>query len=35
MYLFLGKVFDLCLAEIEKIAGPNQADPPSKTCLIM
>ena len=33
--LSLGKVFDLCLAEIEKIAAPNQAGPPPKACLIM
>ena len=33
--LFPGKVFDLCLAEIEKIAAPNQVGPPAKGCLIM
>jgi len=31
----ISKVFDLCLAEIEKNTAPNQVDPPSKTCLIM
>jgi len=31
----ISKVFDLCLAEIEKITAPNQAGPPSRTCLIM
>jgi len=31
----ISKVFELCLQEIEKITGPSQAEPPSKTCLIM
>ena len=33
--LFPGKVFDLCLAEIEKHTAPNQTEPPSRSCLIM
>jgi len=31
----ISKVFDLCLAEIEKNDAPNQAEPPSKSCVIM
>jgi len=30
----ISKVFDLCLAEIEKNTAPNQ-EPPSRSCLIM
>ncbi|KAF9007020.1 P-loop containing nucleoside triphosphate hydrolase protein [Cyathus striatus] len=31
----VGKVFELCLAEIEKRAAPNQVEPPTKSCIIM
>jgi len=31
----VGKVFELCLQEIEKNTAPNQADPPSKSCILM
>ncbi|KXN90419.1 GTP-binding protein rhb1 [Leucoagaricus sp. SymC.cos] len=31
----VGKVFELCLAEIEKRSAPNQAEPTSKSCIIM
>lgn len=30
-----GKVFELCLQEIEKMTEPNQADPPAKSCVLM
>ncbi|KJA22665.1 hypothetical protein HYPSUDRAFT_40746 [Hypholoma sublateritium FD-334 SS-4] len=31
----VGKVFELCLQEIEKMTEPNQADPPAKSCVVM
>ncbi|KAJ3574021.1 hypothetical protein NP233_g2041 [Leucocoprinus birnbaumii] len=31
----VGKVFELCLAEIEKRTAPNQAEPAGKSCIIM
>ncbi|KAF5353192.1 hypothetical protein D9756_007876 [Leucocoprinus leucothites] len=31
----VGKVFELCLAEIEKGSAPNQAEPAGKSCIIM
>jgi len=31
----ISKVFDLCLAEIEKNTAPNQAEPTSRSCVIM
>ncbi|KAI5824366.1 P-loop containing nucleoside triphosphate hydrolase protein [Schizophyllum commune Tattone D] len=29
------KVFDLCLAEIEKRTSPSQSEPPAKSCTVM
>ncbi|KAG6830135.1 hypothetical protein H0H92_001999 [Tricholoma furcatifolium] len=31
----LGKVFDLCLEQIEKRSSPNEAEPPASRCVIM
>jgi len=31
----VAKVFELCLSEIEKHTAPNQAETPSKGCLVM
>jgi len=31
----VGKVFELCLQEIEKMTAPHQAEPPTKTCVLM
>ena len=30
-----GKVFELCLQEIERLTAPNQAEPPAKSCILM
>ncbi|KAF8904688.1 P-loop containing nucleoside triphosphate hydrolase protein [Gymnopilus junonius] len=31
----VGKVFELCLHEIERNTKPNQAEPPAKSCVVM
>jgi len=30
----IGKVFELCLQEIERNTAPNQAEPPAKSCTV-
>ena len=32
---FLGKVFELCLGEIERRTAPNQAEPQANRCVVM
>jgi len=34
-WTYTGKVFELCLEEIEKRAAPNQAESVTKSCIIM
>ncbi|KIY48609.1 hypothetical protein FISHEDRAFT_73580 [Fistulina hepatica ATCC 64428] len=31
----VAKVFDLCLAEMERRLAPNQTEPPAKSCFVM
>ncbi|KAF8957659.1 small GTPase superfamily [Flammula alnicola] len=31
----VGKVFELCLQEIERMNAPNQVEPPARSCVVM